>query len=321
VLPSNPEFATVAEPFRPELLAHCYRILGSVHDAEDLVQETYLRAWRAYDRFEGRSTVRRWLYTIATRACLTALETRSRRPLPSGIGAPSDDHRVALAAGEPSVAWLQPAPDALLTGDDPAAIVAGRDGVRLAFIAALQYLPARQRAVLTLRDVLAFRTAEVADMLDTTPAAIDSTLRRARTRLAESGPVEDDLSEPDEAARRALLDSYVDAFTQADADALVNLLRADIELEMPPIPTWFTGQRTVLAFLTEQVLHKDVWRMVPTRANSQPAVAIYQRTDDGGYEAYGIQVLTLIGPRIARITAFIDPTLLPTFGMAPALTT
>jgi RNA polymerase sigma-70 factor (ECF subfamily) len=320
-MPPNAEFATLAEPFRPELLAHCYRILGSVHDAEDLVQETYLRAWRAYDRFEGRSSLRRWLYTIATRTCLTALETRSRRPLPSGIGAPSDDHRVALAAGEPSVAWLQPAPDALLTGDDPAAIVAGRDGVRLAFIAALQYLPARQRAVLTLRDVLAFRTAEVADMLDTTVAAVDSTLRRARTRLAEAGPVEEDLSEPDEAARRTLLDTYVAAFTEADADALLTLLRADIELEMPPIPTWFTGQATVLAFLKENVLHTDLWRMFPTRANTQPAVAIYQRGADGHYEAYGIQVLTLIGARIARITAFMDPTLLPTFGLAPALTT
>ena len=183
-MPSDAEFAALAEPFRPELLAHCYRMLGSIHDAEDLVQETYLRAWRGFGRFEGRSSVRRWLYKIATMACLTALETRSRRPLPSGLGAPSDDHRVAVAAREPSVAWLQPAPDALFGADDPAAIVAGRTGVRLAFIAALQFLPARQRAVLTLRDVLAFRTAEVAEMLDTTTAAVDSALRRARAHLA-----------------------------------------------------------------------------------------------------------------------------------------
>ena len=318
-MPSDAEFAALAEPFRPELLAHCYRILGSIHDAEDLVQETYLRAWRAFGRFEGRSSVRRWLYKIATMACLTALQTRSRRPLPSGLGAPSDDHRVAVAPREPSVAWLQPAPDALFGTGDPASIVAGRTGVRLAFIAALQVLPARQRAVLTLRDVLAFRTAEVAEMLDTTDAAVDSALRRARAHLAEAGPIEDDLAEPDEETRRTLLDSYVDAFTRADPDALVNLLRADVEMEMPPIPTWFTGRRAVVGFLATRVLRREgQWRMVPTRANSQPALVAYTHAGDGRYEAYGIQVLTLVGARISRITAFNDPSLVPTFGLAPA---
>jgi RNA polymerase sigma-70 factor (ECF subfamily) len=238
------------------------------------------------------------------------------------LGTPSDDHRVAVAPREPSVAWLQPAPDALFGADDPAAIVAGRTGVRLAFIAALQVLPARQRAVLTLRDVLAFRTAEVAEMLDTTTAAVDSALRRARTRLAEAGPVEDDLAEPDEETRRSLLDGYVDAFTRADPDALVNLLRADVELEMPPIPTWFTGRRAVVGFLASRVLRgKDQWRMLPSRANSQPALLVYQRAGDGRYQAYGVQVLTLIGARIARITAFNDPSLVPTFGLTPALST
>jgi RNA polymerase sigma-70 factor (TIGR02960 family) len=277
------------------------------------VQETYLRAWRGFDGFEGRSSVRRWLYRIATMACLTALETRARRPLPSGLGAPADDHRVAVAARETSVAWLQPAPDALFGGDDPAAIVAGRTGVRLAFIAALQFLPARQRAVLTLRDVLAFRTAEVAEMLDTTTAAVDSTLRRARAHLAQTGPIEDDLAEPDEETRRILLDSYVDAFTRADPDALVNLLRADVEMEMPPIPTWFTGRQAVVGFLANRVLRRDLWRLVPTRANGQPAAVAYQRAGDGRYEAYGIQVLTVVGGRIARITSFNDPSLVPTF--------
>jgi len=319
----NAAFAALVEPFRPELLAHCYRLLGSIHDAEDFVQETYLRAWRGLGRFEGRSSVRRWLYKIATNTCLTELETRSRRPLPSGLGAPSDDHRVALAPGEPSVAWLQPAPDALFGLSDiadPATIVAGRTGVRLAFVAALQYLSARQRAVLTLRDVLAFSTTEVAEMLDTTSAAVDSALRRARTRLAEAGPVEDDLVEPDEDTQRALLDTYVDAFTQADPDALVSLLRADVELEMPPIPTWFTGQQAVLAFLAKRVLRiKGQWRMVPTQANSQPALIIYERAGNGRYEAYGVQVLTLIGTRIARITAFSDPSLVPTFGFKQTL--
>jgi RNA polymerase sigma-70 factor (TIGR02960 family) len=319
-MPSDAEFVLLAEPFRPELLAHCYRLLGSIHDAEDLVQETYLRAWRAFGRFEGRSSLRRWLYKIATMACLTALESRSRRPLPSGLGAPSDDHRVAVAGREPSVAWLQPAPDALLGTDDPAAIVAGRTGVRLAFIAALQLLPARQRAVLTLRDVLAFRTAEVAEILDTTTAAVDSALRRARAHLADAGPVEDDLAEPDEQARRVAVDGFVDAFVRGDPDALVDLLRADVELEMPPIATWFTGRPAVVGFLAARVLRgADRWRMVPTRANGQPALVSYERTEDGRYAAHGVTVLTFRGARIARITAFNDPSLVSTFGLASAL--
>ncbi|MEY9847219.1 sigma-70 family RNA polymerase sigma factor [Streptacidiphilus sp. MAP5-3] len=318
---SDLQFAALTEPFRPELLAHCYRMLGSIHDAEDLVQETYLRAWRGFDRFEGRSSVRRWLYKIATMACLTALETRTRRPLPSGLGAPEDDHRVAVADREPSVPWLEPAPDSLLGGggDDPAAVVAARSGVRLAFIAALQFLSARQRAVLTLRDVLAFRTAEVAEMLDTSVAAVDSALRRARATLADAGPVADDLAEPDEPARRSLLDDYVDAFTRADADALVRLLRADVELEMPPIPTWFTGRVAVTGFLSARVLRPGLWRMYPTRANGQPAVVIRKRDEDGAYQPYGVQVLTLIGARVARITSFNDPSLVPLFSAARAV--
>ena len=311
---SNPEFAALTEPFRPELLAHCYRMLGSVHDAEDLVQETYLRAWRGFDRFEGRSSVRRWLYKIATTACLTALETRARRPLPSGLGAPEDDHHVTVAERVPDLPWLEPAPDAVFGGDDPAAVVAARSGVRLAFIAALQFLSARQRAVLTLRDVLAFRGAEVAEMLDTTVAAVDSTLRRARSALSDAGPVADDLGEPDQAAQRRLLDDYVDAFTRADADALVRLLRADVELEMPPTPTWFTGREAVLGFLAGRVLHPGLWRLSPTRANGQPAVVIRKRDEDGGYRPYGAQVLTLAGDRVARITSFNDPALVPLFG-------
>ena len=318
-MPSDADFTALAGPFRPELLAHCYRILGSIHDAEDLVQETYLRAWRGFDRFEGRSSVRRWLYTIATRTCLTALETRARRPLPSGVGAPSDDHRVAVAAGEPSVPWLQPAPDALLGSGDPAAIVSGRAGVRLAFIAALQVLPARQRAVLTLRDVLAFRTAEVAEMLGTTAAAVDSALRRARARLAEAGPVQDDLAEPDEQSVRALLDTYVDAFTRADAGKLVSVLRADVELEMPPIPTWFTGREAVAGFLAGRVLRRNLWRMTPTRANGQPALVVHKHAGDGRYSPYGVQVLTLIGARIAHITSFNDPGLVPFFEVRTAV--
>jgi RNA polymerase sigma-70 factor (TIGR02960 family) len=315
-VPSD-QFADLTEPFRPELVAHCYRLLGSIQDAEDLVQDTYVRAWRGFGRFEGRSSVRRWLYTIATRTCLTALTDRPRRPLPSGLGSPSDDHRVAMPAREPSVAWLEPAPDTLL-GGDPAAIVAGRAGVRLAFIAALQFLPARQRAVLTLRDVLAFRTAEVATMLGTSAAAVDSALRRARARLAEISPAEDDLAEPDDPYHQDLVNRYVDAFVRADPDALVALLRADAELEMPPTPLWFTGQAAVAGFLSHRVMRPGRWRMVPSRANAQPAVVVYRHDGDGRYEGYGVQVLTVTGGRIARITSFNDPALVPVFGLARA---
>ncbi|WP_326834613.1 RNA polymerase subunit sigma-70 [Amycolatopsis rhabdoformis] len=305
------EFGALTEPFRPELLAHCYRLLGSIHDAEDLVQETYLRAWRGFAGFEGRSSVRRWLYKIATTACFTALASRARRPLPSGLGAPSDDHRVPVAARAPEVAWLQPAPE--FGGGDPAVAAAARAGVRLAFVAALQLLPARQRAVLTLRDVLAFSTAEVADLLDTTPAAVDSALRRARTHLAEAGPSEDTMAEPTRDPDRALLEQYVDAFTRADAEALIRLLRADVELEMPPIPTWFSGREAVTGFLAARVLHAGRWLLTPTRANGQPALVVHHRTADGRAEPYGVQVLTLRGGRIARITSFNDPTLVAMF--------
>ncbi len=316
------EFAARTDPFRSELLAHCYRMLGSIHDAEDLVQETYLRAWRAFDRFEGRSSVRLWLYKIATMACLTALQGRARRPLPSGLAAPSDDHRIALAADEPSVPWLQPAPDfaSAEASNDPAAVVSSRAGIRLAFIAALQHLPARQRAVLILRDVLAWQAAEVAEILGTTTVAVNSALRRARAQLAAAAPAQDDLAEPDDAAIRATLDRYVAAFEQADIQRLVQLLRADVELEMPPIPTWFTGRDAVAGFLAARVLRAPGhWAMVPTRANGQPAFAEYGRTSDGSYAAHGIQVLTFIGPRISRILAFNDTALFPVFGLPPTL--
>jgi RNA polymerase sigma-70 factor (TIGR02960 family) len=308
------EFLAGAERFRPELLAHCYRMLGSVHDAEDLVQETYLRAWRGADRFAGRSSQRRWLYAIATNACLTALRGRARRPLPSDLTAPSHDHRVPVAPGEHAVPWLHPMPDGRLTGDDPAAVVAARAGVRLAFVAALQWLPARQRAVLTLRDVLAFSTGEVAGMLGTTTAAVDSALRRARARMARAGAVVDTLAEPDDERQRRLVDAYVEAFTRADVGALLGLLRADVEMEMPPTPTWFAGRETVGAFLAARVLEPDRWRLTPARANGQPALVVHRRTGPGRVEPYGVQVLTVAGPAIARITAFRDPALVAAFG-------
>ncbi|HEX8928555.1 MAG TPA: RNA polymerase subunit sigma-70, partial [Actinomycetota bacterium] len=200
------EFLQQADQYRHELLAHCYRMLGSVHDAEDLVQETYLRAWRAHDQFEGRSSLRTWLYRIATNACLTSLESRGRRPLPTGLGAPSSDPETPVVE-QPEVPWLEPIPDAMVGAElgDPATIVTNRESIRLALIAALQHLPPRQRAVLLLRDVVVMTAAETAEILDTTPAAVNSALQRARGQLAAVPPVLDRVVEPEPGATRELL--------------------------------------------------------------------------------------------------------------------
>jgi RNA polymerase sigma-70 factor (TIGR02960 family) len=309
------EFQQRTDPYRRELLAHCYRMLGSIHDAEDLVQETYLRAFRGYDRFEGRSSIRVWLYRIATTTCLDALDGRRRRPLPSGLGAPEHDHRAPLERRADDIPWLEPAPDERLgIGDDPADIVAARAGIRLAFVAALQLLPARQRAVLILRDVLSWRAAEVAEVLSTTTIAVNSALRRAREALAPV--VADDLSEPPDSRTRATVDRYVDAFVRADVGALVDLLRADVELEMPPNVTWFTGRDTVAGFLADRALmFPGRWRMLPTRANGEPALAAYVLdTERNEFRAHGITVLSVIGGKVSRIVAFNDPRLFARFG-------
>ncbi|MDX6203134.1 MAG: polymerase sigma-70 factor, subfamily [Frankiales bacterium] len=316
------DFGSATEPHRRELLAHCYRMVGSIHDAEDLVQETYVRAWRAYDRFEGRSSVRLWLYAIATRVCLTALETKARRPLPSGLGPAERDHRAGVAVVGPSEAWLEPAPDALLgTGsEDPAGVVVAREGVRLAFVAALQHLPARQRAVLILRDVLAWHAAEVAELLGTSTIAVNSALQRARAHLSTVMPAPDQLAEPDDPVTRAVLDRYVAAFEQADAAGLADLLRADVELEMPPNHVWFVGRDTVVRFFDERVFGAPGrWAMVPARANGQPALAAYGLSKDGCLRAHGIEVLDIVDGEVARIVAFNDAALVPMFGLPTVL--
>jgi RNA polymerase sigma-70 factor, ECF subfamily len=312
------EFARRSDPFRRELLAHCYRMLGSVHDAEDLVQETLLRAWRTYDRFDDRrASLRTWLYRIATNACLTALEQRGRRELPAGVAGPADPE-APLAPAPPEVTWLQPIPDALLEGgsDDPATIVSLRGSVRLALVAALQHLPARQRAVLMLRDVLAWRAAEVAEALDTTTAAVNSALQRARQQLAQAAPAEDEVAEPGDAGQRELLDRYVAAFERADHDALVALLTDDLVVEMPPSLTWLAGRDAFERFLAPRlVAARDPWRMIPTRANGQPAVGAYRRGEDGVHHAHSVQVLTVTTKGVAHIVAFQDPDLFATFGL------
>jgi len=307
------EFADLTEPFRRELLAHCYRMLGSVDDAEDVVQETYLRAWRSYGGFEGRSSLRTWLYQIATNACLTAREHRARRALPSGLGAPGEDRDAGSG-----LEWLQPMPDALVTAesDDPAVIAATRDSLRLALIASFQYLPPRQRAVLLLREVLAFSADDVARMLGTSTVAVKSALQRARARLNDVAPADRQIAEPTEPTARALLDQYIAAFETADAAALERLLRRDAMLELPPSSVWFAGGEAI-ATAVAGLGYPGEWRMVPTWANGQPAAAAYRRSADGAYRAYGIVVLTVSPTGIARIVVFGDPGLFGRFGLPP----
>jgi RNA polymerase sigma-70 factor, ECF subfamily len=311
------DFASRTGRFRGELLAHCYRMTGSAEEAEDLVQETYLRAWRSFEGFEGRSSVRTWLYRIATNVCLTAIERQGRRPLPSGLGAPADDPAAGLVAG-PEVAWLQPLPDGLVAGAgaDPAVVAVSRAGVRLAFVAALQYLPARQRAVLILRDVLELPAAQVAGLLGMTTTAVNSGLRRARAQLAAALPAEEALAEPAEPAQRVMLERFAAAVENADASALAELLTADVALEMPPVRTWFAGRRAVAGFFAAQpFVGPGRLRLVPVTANGQPSFASYVREPDGTYQAHAITVPTLTIQGIARIVTFRDPGLFKLFSL------
>ncbi|OBJ62675.1 RNA polymerase subunit sigma-70 [Mycobacterium sp. 1423905.2] len=317
-MPVQEDFIEQAAPFRAELIAHCYRMLGSVHDAEDLVQETYLRAWRGYEAFEERAALRTWLYRIATTACLRALQNRARRVLPAGVGDASFDPETPLEGAAPHN-WLEPIPDAL-TFATPETAVAARQSIRLAVMTALQELPARQRAVLILRDVVQFSAAEVAELLETTPAAVNSSLQRARSRLAEVGPVEEQLSEPDSAERRKLIDRYCAAFENADMAALTELLQDDVKLQMPPVPVWFSGREVVLRFLTARAMAKagDIV-MIPTAANAQPAVAEYRRSAEAVKHAHSIHVISTGPGGIAAITVFLDPTLFTSFGLAASV--
>src|ERR1700722_9417585 len=311
------DFTTSTGQFRGELLAYCYRMLGSAEEAEDLVQEPYLRAWRSFDGFEGRSSIRTWLYRIANNVCLTAIERRGRRPLPSGLGGPAEDSRAPLVAG-PEVPWLQPFPTALPGSDfdDPAAVAGTRAGIRLALVAALQYLSARQRAVLILRDVLEWPAAQVADLLGTTTTAVNSMLRRARAQLADALRAEEELAEPAEPGRRALLDRFAAAIQDADASALAELLREDVALEMPPLLTWFTGRQTVTSFFASRAWDAPGGlRLVPVTANGQPAFAVYQRQRDGAYRAYAVTVPAVTATGIARIVTFLSPGLFGSFGL------
>ena len=312
------EFPQLADPFRRELLAHCYRMLGSVHDAEDLVQETYLRAWRAYDAFEGRSSMRTWLHRIATNTCLDALESRKKRPLPTGLGAPDALPSEELTE-QTDVPWLEPVPDAMVGADgaDPAAIVTSRESIRLAFVAALQHLPPRQRAVLLLRDVLKWRAAEVAELLETSVASVNSALQRARAQLKQVTPSEETVDEPTTPEQRLLLDRYVVAFERKDINAIVGLFTENAVWEMPPFPGWYKGPEHIGELIRAKCpAGPGDMRLIPTELNGQPSFAMYVRSGVGEpFLPWNLQVMTLSGDAVAHVVAFFDIALFEHFGL------
>jgi RNA polymerase sigma-70 factor, ECF subfamily len=312
------EFATRAEPYRRELLAHCYRMLGSVHEAEDLVQDTMLRAWRAFAGYdETRASLRTWLYRIATNACLSALAGRARRPVPSGLGAPTYDPQDPFVPGF-EVPWLQPLPDALVADDDPALAAVRRGSLRLALVAALQLLPPRQRAVLMLREVLEWSAQETAEALEMSVPAVNSALQRARARLAEANLQEDEIVEP--ALSRAVVDRYVAAFERADLAELRTLLTREAVLEMPPYLNWFVGADDYVRFIARAYAMRGTdWRMLPLAANGQSGVVAYVRGADGRYALHTVQLFAVTPAGIAHTTVFQDPVVFALFELPEVL--
>lgn len=304
------------EAHRRELTGYCYRMLGSAAEAEDAAQDTLVRAWRAYDRFEGRSALRSWLYRIATNVCLDALNGRSRRARPMDLGTarPADTD---IGAPLPEGTWVEPVPDGRVLADDgdPADLAVERESIRLAFVAALQHLPPRQRAVLILREVLSWRASEVAELLDTTVASVNSALQRARATLAATD-VATDIVEPDDEAQRDLLARYLDAFERYDMDSLVALLHDDATLSMPPFDLWLQGPEAIVGWMVGHGHGCRGSRLVPTVANGSPAFGQYRPAANGGHEAWALQVLEVSGGRIVALNSFLDVgTLFPQFGL------
>jgi RNA polymerase sigma-70 factor (ECF subfamily) len=307
-------FESRTAPYRRELLHHCYRMSGSIQDAEDLLQETMVRAWRAFDRYdETRASLRTWLYRIATNTCLNELESRGRRPLPSGLVARGDDPEGPLVRGDEEIPWLQPFPA------DPADVVGQRGSLRLALIAALQFLPAKQRAVLILRDVLDWSAAEVAGALELTPAAVNSALQRARGKLADTGLVEDDVLEPDDPKSRETIEKYIAAFEKADVSAFAELLAADVVLEMPPFLNWYVGPEDYLRFMDAVFQRRGSdWRVLPILANGQAGIAVY-RGDGDVHRLFTLHVITVTAAGITHNHTFQDAAVFEAFGLAPVL--
>ncbi|TPG35306.1 sigma-70 family RNA polymerase sigma factor [Mycobacterium hodleri] len=305
---SKDAFLADAQRYRRELMAHCYRMTGSLHDAEDLVQETYLRAWKSYEGFQGRSSIRTWLYRIATNTCLTALDGRARRPLPSGLGAPSSDPTADIAEHH-EITWLEPLPDSPREHpSDPSVIVASRDSVRLAFIAALQHLPPRQRAVLVMREVLQWKAAEVGEAIGASTAAVNSLLQRARAQLDEVQPSQDDdLAEPETPEAQELLAKYISAFETYDMDALVTLFTDDAIFEMPPFDGWYQGPTDIVALSKTHCPAEGPgdMRFIATTANGQPAAALYMlNRETGAHEAFQMHVLSVQSGGVSHVVAF-----------------
>jgi len=318
VTTTTDDFDLRVEPFRTELLAYCYRMLGSVHDAEDLVQDTYLRAWRARDRYDdSRGSLRTWLYRIATNVCLTALEVRGRRPLPAGFVAETEP--LAPLTPGVDVSWLQPLPDALLAAGDPAHTVVDRSSLRLAFVAALQHLSAKQRGALVLRDVLGFSAAESAEILGTSVASVNSSLQRARAGVKEAEIRPEGLAEPSKAEQRAWVQRYMDAFERTDVEGLKQLLTADVLMEMPPMTNWFTGPDNYGVFMDWVYAgNGHDWRLVPVAANGQAGFAAYRRVGDD-YVLHTLQILGVTAEGICRNSVFLDAEIFASFGLAPVL--
>jgi RNA polymerase sigma-70 factor (ECF subfamily) len=312
-----PELAPALEAFRVELTAYCYRMLGSAFEAEDAVQETFIRAWRGYERFEGRSALRSWLYRIATNVCLDMLGASQRRARPIDLSAPGT---ADMPLGAPLVesAWLEPIPDgrALPTDGDPEGIALARESIRLAFVAALQHLPPKQRAVLILREVLRWRADEVAELLGTTVVSVNSALQRARTTLSGLALEDEGPAEPLDDAHQALLDRYVDAFERYDMDALTALLHEDATWSMPPYELWLRTHADVRAWCLGPGIGCRGSRLIPTLANGFPAFGQYKPDPAGGLAPWSLQVVELRDGGIAGITFFLDTErFFPLFGL------
>jgi RNA polymerase sigma-70 factor (ECF subfamily) len=309
------------ERHRAELTSYAYRMLGSTFEAEDAVQETLLRAWRGFDRFEGRATLRSWLYRIATNVCLDMLGGSQRRARPMDLG-PAQTADTPLGDPLPEVTWLEPIPDGRVVpeGSDPAEVTEQRETIRLAFVAALQHLPPRQRAVLILREVLRWKATEVAELLDATVPSVNSTLQRARAALSARNVAADHPPEPIDEEQQALLARYVDAFERYDMDSLTALLTEDATWNMPPYDLWLQTHLDIRNWCLGPGIGCKGSRLVPTLANGSPAFGQYKPASDGGLEPWSLQVLEISGDRIIGITFFLDTArLFPLFGLPARL--
>jgi RNA polymerase sigma-70 factor (ECF subfamily) len=331
------EFSKLAEPYRRELQVHCYRILGSLQDAEDMVQETMLRAWKRLNTYQGRASFRAWLYKIATNVCLDTLDKRRRRAkrlLPNNVYSPADPHK-PVEPPMTEILWLEPLPDEWVADSsavNPEARYSQSESISLAFLTALQILPARQRAVLILKDVLDWPAKDIAELLDATTSSVNSALHRARVTLSKNyrrrGVQYSSTEDTDEQTRKTL-EKYMLAWQTADVNGLVALLRDDAILSMPPSPSWYAGRDSIRTFAGNTVfanngimfpgIARDRWKLLPVQANDQAGAAVYQRMENGEYQPFGVHVLTCEKGRIVQVNCFIDPSLPARFGLPKTL--